>query len=109
MAQKFGHTGWIQLSNETEANDLISQINSCMGFPTPDGKTQTWGEPFCLQNGYSPTATTESFFVMIKDDIHDCLTTEQWDSQITKLPIGWVVCGTPEPTPSGSTENYVGS
>lgn len=107
MAHELGHTGWIQLSNETEANDLINTINSCMGFPTPDGKTETWAIPFCLQDGYSPTATTESYFVIVKDQIKSCLTTEQWDSQITELPLGWVDCGTPEPTPSGSTENYL--
>lgn len=105
MAHELGHTGWIQLSNETEANDLITTINSCMGFPTPDGKTQTWAIPFCLQDGYSPTATTESYFVIVKEQIKGCLTQEQWDSQITELPSGWVSCGTPEPPITGTTEN----
>ena len=107
MAHELGHTGWIQLSNETEANDLITKINTCMGLPTPDGKTKTWSIPFCLQDGYSPTATTESYFVIVKDQIKDCLTQQEWDSQITELPIGWVDCGTPEPIPSGSTENNI--
>lgn len=102
MAHELGHTGWIQLSNETEANDLISQINTCMGFPTPDGKTQTWTTPFCMQDGYSPTATTESYFIIIKTEIVGCLTQEQIDSAIPTLPDGWVFCGS---VISGSTEN----
>ena len=102
-----GTLGWLQFGDEAEANIFISQINGCMGFPTPDGKTQTWSEPSCLANGYYPTATTENWYVIVKDEIEGCMTPEQISQIITQLPIGWIECGTPEPNPSGDTQNFL--
>ena len=92
--------GFLQFANTTEANAVISQIDTCMGFP--NGKTTTWQTPFCMQDGYSPTATTESYFITIRTEIVGCLTQEQIDSAIPTLPEGWVSCGS---IISGSTEN----
>lgn len=107
MAHELGHIGWLQFGDEAEANIFISQINTCKGYPTPDGKTQTWALPSCLANGYYPTATTENWYVIIKEEIHDCLTPEQEAAVISDLPTGWITCGTPEPSPSGDTQNYL--
>jgi len=97
--------GWIEFGGQDEANVLIDQINECMGFPTPDGITISWANPNCMANGYFPTATTENWYVIIKEEIMDCLTQEQKDSIIPSLPVDWYACGTPIPSPSGSTEN----
>lgn len=101
------HNSWLQFANETEANDVISTINTCMGYPTPDGKTTTWGTPLCYQDGYSPTATTESFFVIVREEIQQCLTQEQWDGRLHDIPTGWVPCG--DEKPDNSPESYVGN
>lgn len=107
METKSQLRGWIEFGGEDEANVLIDQINECMGFPTPDGKTKTWALPNCLADGYYPTATTENWYVIVKDEILGCLTQEQKDSIIPSLPAGWFACGTPEPSPSGDTQNYL--
>ncbi len=107
MAHEAGHIGWLQFGDESEANIFISQINTCKGFPTPDGKTETWDEPSCLADGYFPTATTENWYVIIKEEIHDCLTPEQEAEIITSLPMDWYSCGELPPSPSGSTENNI--
>jgi hypothetical protein len=107
MSHYSEHLGWLEYPTENEANELIGQINLCMGFPTPDGKTETWAFPTCLSDGYYPTATTTNYYVIIKSEIEECLTSTQIGQIIPSLPSDWVVCGTPEPTPSGSTENYI--
>lgn len=104
MAHELGHLGWLEYTTESEANDFISQINTCKGYPTPDGRTITWAEPFCLADGYYPTATTENWYVIVKEEIHECLTPEQEASVISELPLSWIPCGTPA---SGSTETYL--
>jgi len=105
MAHELEHTGWLQFGDESEASIFVSQINNCMGFPTPDGRTITWADPFCLADGYFPTATTENWYVIVKDEISNCLTPEQEAAVISSLPTDWVACGTPAPSPSGDTEN----
>ena len=95
--------GWLGYTTETEAETTIQQINNCLGFPTEDGKTLTWTNPYCIQNGYSPTATTQNYYVIIKNQCFDCLTEEQ-KSEIKDLPVGWYDCGTTSPI-TGSTEN----
>ena len=107
MAHEAGHTGWLQFGDESEAKIFISQIDNCMGFPTPDGKTQTWAYPSCLANGYYPTATTENWYVIVKEEIEGCMTPEQISQIITELPMDWYECGTPVPSPSGDTQNYI--
>ncbi len=88
-------TGWLQHASYDDAEAVIDGINVCKGWPDPSTGTETWGYPTCYQNGYSPSATTESYFVMVKDEIKDCLTQEQWDSQV-QIPEGWVECGETE-------------
>lgn len=100
---------YLEFNTEEEANNLISHIDECMGFPK--GRTQTWAYPACFQNDYSPNETEVRYYVVVKEEIKDCLTQEQWDSQVF-FPEDWVVCGTPSDIidlTSGSTENYVGS
>ena len=105
MLKEKGFTGWLRYETENEANELIEKINECKGFPTPDGRTTTWSIPLCFQYGYSPNETDINWYVIVKEEIKDCLTQEEWDSQITSVPDGWVKCGTPEPPITGSTEN----
>jgi len=104
MALKSKLLGWIEYSSEDEGKALISQIDNCMGFPTPDGKTKTWAKPCCMSNGFYPTATTQSWFVIVKEEIVGCLTQEQKDSIKTYLPEDWYDCGM-TPPPSGLTYN----
>lgn len=98
--------GWLKSSTENEANLLVSQINECLGIPRPNCETLTWDIPTCLQNDYSPYDTENGWFVVIMDECYDCLTQEQKDQILTSLPYE-ISCGTPEPNPSGSTENYL--
>lgn len=100
--------GWIGYNTHQEAITLVNKIDICLGLPTYDGKTSTWAIPNCLQDGYSPTATTQNYFVIIKDECYDCLTEEEKGQIIIDLPYS-ISCGTPIPSPSGTTENYVGS
>jgi len=106
MAHENGHLGWLKYTTETEANELISQIDTCLGFPTADGKTITWAIPNCFQNDYSPNETESGYFVIIKDECYDCLTEQQKTEVISTLPYT-IGCGTPEPSPSGDTQNYL--
>jgi hypothetical protein len=106
MAHNETHLGWLKYTTETESNTLIQEINTCLGFPTADGKTLTWSEPSCLQNDYEGSQTESGWFVIIKDECYDCLSQEQKDNMITELPY-YIACGTPMPNPSGDTENYL--
>ena len=106
METKSQLTGWIRFNTYDAAETLVEQINSCLGFPTPDGKTQTWAIPSCLQNDYSPNDTDQGYFVIIKDECVGCLTDEQKAEVIETLPFN-IACGTPEPSPSGDTMNYL--
>jgi len=90
---------YIQHATEQDAQDLIDTIDVCKGWPS--GGTETWAFPLCFQDGYSPTATTESYFVIVNSEVQDCLTQDQWDSRVS-LPDGWVKCGTEAPI-SGTT------
>jgi len=101
--------GWLQYNTHQEAITTVNKIDICLGLPTYDGGTKTWTIPTCLQDGYSPTATTQNYFVVIRDECYDCLTAEEKSQIISSLPAQWYNCGTPAPTPSGTTENYVGS
>jgi hypothetical protein len=104
MSHEAGHLGWLKYTTESEANNLISSINTCLGFPTPDGKTTTWAVPSCLQNDYEGSETESGWFVIIKDECYDCLSQAEKDEVINTLPY-YIACGTPSPNPSGDTEN----
>ncbi len=74
------------------ANNLISQINTCMGYPS-DGTTTWMTEPdwmceFDLQSGEK---TSIGYGVIIKDIIMDCLT-EQQKSEVFSLPSNINTC-----------------
>jgi len=106
MFEKSTTLGWLKYDTEIEANNLISKINNCLGFPTPDGRTITWIIPSCFQDDYEGNETERGWFVVIKNECYDCLTTEEQLQIITSIPDGWVKCGTIEPPITGSTENY---
>ena len=106
MEKQTQFLGWLRFNLVVEANIFIGQINSHLGFPTPDGKTLTWDIPSCFQNDYSPNDTDQGWFVVIKNECYGALTQEQKDSIITELPFS-IACGTPEPSPSGDTMNYL--
>lgn len=103
MSHESGHLGWLKYNTETEADTLISSINTCLGLPTPDGKTTTWAIPSCYQNDYEGSETENGWFVVIKGECYDCLSQDEKDAVIATLPYD-IVCGTPAPI-SGSTGN----
>ena len=104
MSHEAGHLGWLKYTTEVEADNLIGSIITCLGFPTPDGKTLTWSFPSCLQNDYEGSETESGWFVIIKDECYDCLSQAEKDAVINTLPYN-IACGTPAPSPSGDTEN----
>jgi hypothetical protein len=69
---------YIILVNEQEANDLINQINTCMGWPS-DG-TNTWmvsPDSMCEFNLQTGNKLPIGYGIIIKDRIVGCLTEEQ--------------------------------
>ena len=93
----------LRYNTEFEANELLGQINLCLGLPTADGNTTTWSQV----NHYCYSGSSEyGWTIVIKNDCIDCLTDTQ-KLDIVELPTDVVIC--PPIPPSGSTENYVGS
>lgn len=93
--------------NYFDAKNIISQINNCKGFPTPDGLTQTWMiEPqnICEFNFENNTKQQIGYGVIIKDEIMDCLTTEQ-KAEIITLSGNIQLCSYIPIIPSGTTIN----
>ncbi len=88
--------GYIKYNEQEilQAQDLINQINDCLGFPEPG--TDTWDKPtaYCSLDGSS--AYTEFWGYVVKidtDQLTDCLTPQQVEN-IIQLPTGISVCGT---------------
>ena len=77
---------YIVYANEIDGLNLISQINTCKGFPTQDGLTITWQNgtnPICEFNLETGTKTPIGFGVIINNDIFDCLSENQKQEIIT--------------------------
>lgn len=84
--------GWIKYNDITEAQSLIYNINTCMGFP--QGETLTWDTTpsFCTVGPTS--AYTEFYGYVVKidtDQMGQCLTQEQIDS-IIQIPDECKIC-----------------
>lgn len=78
-----------------QANDLINQINDCLGLP--DGETTTWDTTTAICS-LNPTtsAYTEFWGYVVKVDteqLSNCLTPQQ-EQNIIQLPSDVYICGT---------------
>jgi len=95
MSLKALQLGYLDFSTENEALVFNQQIDTCMGFPTPDGRTLTWADIKCMEDGIST-----HYLIIITDEIIDCLTEEQ-KNNIIQIQDSWFNCG----SITGSTEN----
>jgi hypothetical protein len=77
----------LKYNTELEANELIGQINLCLGLPNNIG-TLTWANPihFCYSGN-----TEYGWVVVIQEQCLDCLTNTQ-KLQIVELPTEVIVC-----------------
>jgi hypothetical protein len=94
--------------NLENGRSLISQIDSCKGFPTPDGLTKTWQltpSPICEFNLETGEKTQIGYGVVIKDEILDCLTEVQ-KQEIILLQGNINLCSWEPIIVSGGTSNY---
>ena len=83
---------YIIFIDEQEATDLITQINTCMAWPS-DG-TITWQETpdaMCEFNLSTGEKLPIGYGVIIKDRIFDCLTEEQ-KTEVFELPSNINTC-----------------
>jgi hypothetical protein len=96
----------ILFNTEIEANNFVSQINSCKGFPTQDGQTLTWQEsPFELcRFGEDGSSLFIGYGIIVKNEILDCMTPEQ-QSEILYPEYNINLCSYVPPIPSGTTYN----
>jgi hypothetical protein len=77
---------YILYVNELDGLNLISQINSCKGFPTQDGLTLTWQngtKPVCEFNLENGNKTQIGYGVVITDEVYECLNENQKHSIIS--------------------------
>lgn len=77
---------YIVYANETDGQSLISQIDTCKGFPTQDGLTLTWmisPKSICEFNLETGAKTPIGYGVVITDEILSCLTDVQKQEIIT--------------------------
>jgi hypothetical protein len=85
-------TKYIIFPSIEEGNNLINQINTCMGWP--DNTTSTWMEQpdwmceFDLNNGEK---TSIGYGVIIKDQIMNCLTPQQ-QTEVFDIPSNINTC-----------------
>lgn len=93
--------------NYFDARNLITEINTCKGFPTSDGLTQTWMiEPqnICEFNFENNTKQQIGYGVIVKDEILNCLTQEQ-KNEIFTLSGNIQLCSYIPQVISGTTIN----
>jgi hypothetical protein len=87
--------GYIKYNEqETEqAQDLINQINDCLGFPQPG--TDTWDTATAYCRLDSQSAATQFWGYVVKVDteqLSECLTPQQVEN-IIQLPSDVYLCG----------------
>ena len=77
----------LKYNTQLEADELIGQINLCLGLPNDNGTT-TWAYPqhYCY-SGNSEYGWT----VVVQQQCLDCLTNTQ-KLQITELPTDVIIC-----------------
>jgi hypothetical protein len=93
---------YIIFINEQEAQNLITRINTCMGYPSA-GTTTYMTSPdvmceFDLETGEKQNI---GYGILIKDFILDCLTTQEKE-EVFALPSNINTCSY---VVSGATEN----
>jgi hypothetical protein len=85
--------GYLLFQEFQPAEDLINEINTCMGFP--NGQTLTWMNgpySFCSVGPTSAYTQFEAYAVVVDtEQISQCLTQEQIDNIIQK-PVDWSFC-----------------
>jgi hypothetical protein len=85
--------GYLLFQDFQESENLINEINSCMGFP--NGETTTWMNApysFCSVGSTSAYTQFESYAVVADtEQISQCLTQEQINNIIQK-PANWSLC-----------------
>lgn len=89
---------YIILLEEQEAKDLITRINTCMGYPNEEA--QTWmisPDSMCEFDLETGDKLPIGYGVIIKDRIYDCLSADE-KSEVFELPsnintCAWVVSG----------------
>jgi hypothetical protein len=96
----------ILFNTESEAMTFVSQINECKGFPTQDNETLTWQlSPYELcRFGEDGSSLFLGYGIVVKDEILDCMTTEQ-KTEILTPESNVNLCSYVPPIPSGSTIN----
>lgn len=93
---------YIILINEQDAKDLITRINTCMGYPS-DGTTTYMTSPdvmceFDLETGQKQNI---GYGILIKDSILDCLSIDE-KGEVFTLPSNINTCSF---VVSGATAN----
>lgn len=87
--------GYILFQDFQNAEQLITEINTCLGLP--QGETLTWQDgplSFCSMGVTSGYTEFEAYAIKIDtDQCGQCLTQEQISSIINK-PIDWNICST---------------
>lgn len=92
--------GYIKYNEDetSQAFELISKIDNCLGLPEPDTKTyQEFLTAFCKLDAQS--AATQFWGSVIKidtDKLGNCLTAEEL-SKVIQLPDDVYICGTNMP------------
>ena len=88
--------GWIKYNEQEiqQAQDLINQINDCLGLPILG--TETWDTPTAYCSLDSQSAATQFWGYVVKVDteqLSSCLTPQQVDN-IIQIPSDVYICGT---------------
>lgn len=99
---------YIVYVDSQNAENLISQINQCKGFPTSDGLTTTWmssPNTICEFNLETGEKSQIGYGVVIKDEILSCLNETQKQEIIT-LQGNINLCSWVPTIVSGTTGNY---
>lgn len=77
-----------------QAEDLINQINDCLGLP--NGETTTWDTTTAFCSLDSQSAATQFWGYVVKvdtDQLSNCLTPQQVQN-IIQIPTDVYICGT---------------
>jgi hypothetical protein len=96
----------ILFNTDTEAMGFVSQINTCKGFPTADGATETWQQSSyeLCRFDVSGNSLFLGYAIIVDDEIIDCMTQSQ-QTEILYPEDNINFCSWIPPVPSGTTAN----
>lgn len=86
--------GWLKYNDFQQAENLIKDLDNCLGLPTSDGLTITWDIPKSICKIDSASGATDFWGYVVKidtDQLGDCLTDEQ-KAQIIQIPDDCLIC-----------------